>query len=412
MNKKQARTRIDVREADDLIASNMPKYPSSRVPLAASAGLVLRENIVAERDQPPFNRATMDGIAIASSIASSSANAAEDRNRRFRITGIQAAGAPQLSLEAPDTCMEVMTGAVMPVGADTVIPVERITLQDGVCELEENYTCTPGQFVHLRGSDHARGDVLLTSGTRIRSPEMAILTAAGKADVAVSIWPRIAIVSTGDELVDVGATIEDHQIRSSNDRAIEAALKLRGCSETRRSSLPDDPAELKHAIRQLHDDSDVLILSGGVSMGKYDYVPRIMEELGVTLIFHKILQRPGLPMWFGVSATGVPVFALPGNPVSTLVCLTRYVLPALQRSLGEASIPAVLPLAEDVLFDPDLCWFLPVRIQYTEAGPVAVPRPTNTSGDFIGLRGTDGFIELERGESRFPAGSCYRFWAW
>jgi len=405
MTSIEARTRINVDEADELIARSMPAFAATRAPLAGAAGLILKEDVVAERDQPPFNRATMDGIAIAGAAVN------EDR-RSFRTSGIQAAGAPQLRLEASDTCLEVMTGAVMPVGADTVIPIERVTEQDDTFALEHDYAFSPGQFVHLRGSDHRRGDVLLTPGTRIGSPEMAILTAAGKADVAVSLWPTVAIVSTGDELVDVGEPIKDHQIRSSNDRAIETALKLRGCSETLRSRLPDEPEELKEAIRKLHDNSDVLILSGGVSMGKYDYVPRIMDELGVTLVFHKIMQRPGLPMWFGVSEKNVPVFALPGNPVSTLVCLTRYVIPALQRSLGENTVPRFVPLAENVEFEPDLCWFLPVRMQYTETGAVAVPRPTNTSGDFIGLRGTDGFIELARGESRFPAGSFHRFWAW
>ena len=137
-----------------------------------------------------------------------------------------------------------------------------------------------------------------------------------------------------------------------------------------------------------------------------------MEELGVHLVFHKILQRPGLPMWFGVSENNVPVFALPGNPVSTLVCLTRYVIPAVQRSQGSAATPVHVPLAEDVHFAPDLCWFLPVQLQYTEAGTLAVPRPTNTSGDFVGLRNTDGFIELSREKTQFPAGSSHRFWAW
>lgn len=405
MTAPQARKRIDVSEADELIALAMTTRPATRLALENAGGLTLRETVRAERDQPPFNRATMDGIAIASVAL------AEGR-RNFRAAGIQAAGAPQSRLEAPDMCLEVMTGAVMPEGTDTVIPIERVNFKGDCFTLESDYTANAGQFVHLRASDHARGAVLLEPGTRIGSTEMAILTAAGLPEVAISEWPAVAVVSTGDELVDVGEAIADHQIRSSNDRAIETALRLRGCTNIRRSCLPDDPGELTSAIRKLHDSCEVLILSGGVSMGKYDYIPRIMEELGVRLVFHKILQRPGLPMWFGVSEKNIPVFALPGNPVSTLVCLTRYVIPALQRSLGQSNNPVYMPLAEAVQFDPDLCWFLPVKLQYTATGPQAVPRPTNTSGDFVGLRGTDGFVELAREQTHFPTGHGCRFWAW
>lgn len=405
MTNNAAHKRIEVDEAEQLIAQCMPDYPAVRMPLAACSGRVLREAVTAERDQPPFNRATMDGIAVDSA-------ALEAGRRHFRATGIQAAGAPASALVAQDTCLEVMTGAVMPTGADTVIPVERISSDGDAFILNSDYTATPGQFVHLQATDHPRGEVLLKPGTRIGSTEMAVLTAAGKSDVAVSQWPSVAVVSTGDELVDVGEPIADHQIRSSNDRAIETALRLRGGENIVRSCLPDNPDELTAAIRALHDRCEVLILSGGVSMGKYDYIPQIMETLGVRLVFHKILQRPGLPMWFGVSQTNVPIFALPGNPVSTLVCLTRYVIPAVQRALGQLSTPVMVPLAEDVLFEPDLCWFLPVKLQYTEAGARALPRPTNTSGDFVGLRNSDGFIELARGTSRFPAGGGHRFWAW
>ncbi len=395
--------RIDTDTADRLIAAAMPAFDSHRIALADASGQILREPIRAERDQPPFDRATMDGIAVSSSALEA---------RRFRLAGTQAAGAAAMRLRDPGDCFEVMTGAVMPAGADTVIPVERIRHAGDDIELEQGYQAEPQQFVHRQASDHARGELLLEPGVRIGSPEMAILTAAGQADVAVAQWPAVAIISTGDELVDVGEPIAPHQIRSSNDRAIETALRLRGCQRTRRSRLPDDPGQLKIAIAELHDANDVLILSGGVSMGKYDYIPRIMDELGVQLIFHKILQRPGLPMWFGISARGVPVFALPGNPVSTLVCLTRYVIPALQAALGYAAPTTSLPLAADVEFRPDLCWFLPVQLQHDRKGTVAVPRPTNTSGDFIGLRGTDGFIELPRGQDRYVAGSRWTFHAW
>jgi molybdopterin molybdotransferase len=385
----------------------MPEYGSTKLPLEKVAGQVLRQFIVAERDQPPFDRATMDGIAIAG-------KALQSGHRKFQVAGIQAAGQQQSRIVDSGHCLETMTGAVMPNGSDTMIPVERIAIHDNIATLEEGYNPDPGQFVHKQASDHRADDVLLKPGTRIGAPEMAILTAAGQPDVEVALWPRVAIISTGDELVDVGAPIGDAQIRSSNDRAIETALHSHGCMNTRRIHLPDDPVQLLAQMKTLHEENDVLILSGGVSMGKYDYVPRILDELGVRLVFHKILQRPGLPMWFGISADNKPVFALPGNPVSTLVCLIRYVRPALERSLG-LNAPAVetAQLTATIDFESDLCWFLPVALESNPAGLLqATPRPTNTSGDFIGLRGTDGVIELQRGMSSFPVGHAARLYRW
>ena len=399
--------RIDVTEAEELILEAMPKYPSRSIPLHAAAGCVLREEVCAERDQPPFDRATMDGIAIAAT--------ALNQTRRFRLTGVQAAGASQQSLADKKACLEVMTGAIMPAGSDTVVPVERVrTSADGTeIEIDADYNVEPQQFVHHRASDHAAGSSLLKPGAIIRGPEMAILTAGGSPNVLVSIPPSVAIVSTGDELVDVGQPLKEFQIRSSNDRGIEAALELRGFTANTRARLPDDPEHLREAISALHDENDIVILSGGVSMGKYDYVPNILQEIGVEVIFHKILQRPGLPMWFGVSKAGKPVFALPGNPVSTLVCLTRYVLPAISTALGAEQRVQSVALGKDVEFKPDLCWLLPVALQTQDNGTnVALPKPTNTSGDFVGLRGTSGIVELPRGQDKFSAGIAMPFYRW
>jgi molybdopterin molybdotransferase len=405
--------RIDVSEAEQLIAAAMPTYGTRRVALAAAANQILRQTIIAERDQPPFDRATMDGIAVAS-------EALAKEVRQFSIAGIQAAGQAAATLPDTNHCLETMTGAVLPAGSDTIIPVERIRIDEGEnkdkssAQLEEGYQPEPGQFVHHQASDHRRDDTLIHPGVRIGAPEMAILTAAGNAEVDIAAWPSIAVISTGDELVDVGDAMADFQIRSSNDRAIETAFLTHGCDTSARSRLPDDPQELLEHIRQLHQDNDVLILSGGVSMGKYDYVPGILDELGVKLIFHKILQRPGLPMWFGISNDGKPVFALPGNPISTLVCLIRYVRPAIEQAMGLTQTrPETVQLAEAVSFNADLCWFLPVALEHgTDGVTRALPRPTNTSGDFIGLRGTDGFIELPRGSNEFAAGYPARLYRW
>jgi len=399
--------RIDVDAAVRLIADHMPTYPSESVDLESARGAILRQQVVAERDQPPFDRVTMDGIAIRSA-------ALADGARSFHVRGIQGAGVTELPLGDDGNCVEIMTGALLPEDADTIVPVERIERNGDDVTLESGYEPNPGQFVHRRGSDLKAGQPLLEPGTIIGAPEMAVLTIAGSATVSVARWPKIAAVSTGDELVDVGHPIELFQIRSSNDRAIVAALEKRGCTTATRACLPDDPDALRRSISEMHDRDDILVLSGGVSMGKYDYVPQIMDELGMRLVFHKILQKPGLPMWFGVSKQGKPVFALPGNPVSSLVCLIRFVLPAIRTAMG-ARLPEcqTVRLAETVHFEPNLTCFLPVRLKVNADGDLrAIPKPTNTSGDFVSLALTDGFVELCRGRDEFAAGEPVSFYQW
>ena len=396
----------DVAEAEALILGRMQPLPSGERPLGEIAGAVLREDIEAERDQPPFDRVTMDGVAIKYSDW-------EQGLRRYRVIGPQGAGAPPLRTHAGE-CVEIMTGAMLPDGTDTVIPVERLTRDQSIALIEDSAEVSKGQFVHPRGSDRVAGSRLLSSGRAIGPAEMAILASAGRPRVQVTEPPKIAVVSTGDELVDVGEPIQPYQIRSSNDRAIEASL-LRHCqARVTRVSLKDDPETILAAIARLHDANDTMILSGGVSMGQYDFVPQVLDTLGVELVFHRIEQRPGRPMWFGVSKASKPVFALPGNPVSTLVCLTRYVLPALRRAMGLVTeSPETVRLATEVVFPADLVYFLPVKLSSDDTGTaLAEPRPTNTSGDFVSLAGTDGFIELPRGQEVFPQGMAAQLFRW
>ncbi len=398
---------LSVAEAERRIRAAVPPMETETRPLHLAQGAVLRQTVVAERDQPPFDRVTMDGIAIG-------ATAWERGERRFTVAGIQGAGAPAMELTGDAQCVEIMTGAMLPPGADGVIPIERVTLEGGVAVVESDYAYAAGQNVHRRGSDYRADDPLLVPGTLIRAPEMAVLASAGSPEVAVARRPAVAVISVGDELIEPGRSLADYQIRLSNDRAIEAALAQRGLATVSRALLPDDVATLTRHIGRLHESHDWLVLSGGVSMGKYDYVPEILAALGIELQFHKVAQRPGKPMWFGVSNAGKPVFALPGNPVSTLVCLIRYVIPAIYGSMG-ANMPEcpIVTLTEPVEFTPALTWFLPVELRWDERGGAhAVPRPTNTSGDFASLSGTAGFVELEAERKVFPAGHPARLYGW
>ncbi len=401
------RRRISVADAETLLRGRLGGWGDVRVPIDAAVGEILRQTITAERDQPPFDRVTMDGIAIRHSAFASGL-------RTFTVAGTLGAGGTPVPLADERTCVAIMTGAALPPGADTVVPVERISRENSIATISAGYQPVPGQCVHRRGSDHPRGAPLLQPGVVLGPPEMAILTVAGHSDVQIARRPAIAIVSTGDELVDVGQALGPTQIRASNDRAIATALSRRGFTRCRRRHLPDDRAVLERELGTLLAEQDVLILTGGVSMGEFDYVPQVLMTLGMELVFHKVLQRPGLPLWFGVSPDGKPVFALPGNPVSSLVCLVRYAAPALLAALGATPRPLpVVRLGADVRFEPDLTYFLPVRLDYTPDGQcLAMPNPTNTSGDFIALGGTDGFIELPRGAADFPAGYGASFFPW
>jgi molybdopterin molybdotransferase len=398
---------IEVAEAEALILANMPRLPARREALSDCVGRVLAEDIAAERDQPPFDRVTMDGIAIAYRDFAAGV-------REFEVVGTQAAGAAPLALARSAQCVEVMTGASLPRGTDTVIPVERITRSGAQAGIDGRAPVAEKQFVHPRGSDRKSGDTVLRAGSRIGSPEMAVLASAGRGTVAVAALPHVAVVSTGDELVDVDEPLEPYQIRSSNDRAIEAGLAARGLARVTRSHLRDDATTLHAALAQLDADSDALVLSGGVSMGQFDFVPAVLAQLGARQVFHKIRQRPGKPMWFGLSARGKPIFALPGNPVSTLVCATRYIVPALHAAAGAALPPAELVrLAAPAEASAELTYFMPVTLAWSAAGAtLATPRPTNTSGDFAGLAGTDGFVELAPKRGEHAAGTVVRLFRW
>ena len=396
---------ISVEEAEQLIVDHVASFGVEECALAQAHGAVLAEAVIAERDQPPFDRVTMDGIAIHSSAWDNGA-------RRFELQHTQAAGAKETTLRDPSACIEIMTGAALPAGCDCVIPVERTRRDNGSFIVTDDAVVTPGENIHPRGSDYGAAAVLLEPGTVVRAPEMAVLASAGRPTVKVAKKPKVRVIPVGDELVDVGAEIASFQIRRSNDRAMVAGLMQHGFFDVSAHHLPDDPAALSANIGTHMSEADVLILSGGVSMGKYDYIPGIMRELGVDLVLHKVSQRPGKPMWFGVGTARQAVFALPGNPVSTLVCFTRYVLPALTRAMGAQNRTERISLTEAVDFEPNLTYFLPVELEYDEGGMAAKPKPTNTSGDFASLAGTAGFVELPKDLRSFPRGYVAPLYRW
>lgn len=398
---------LSVSEAAAIVLESVPPLPVEDCPLAGAHGRILREPVKADRDLPPFDRATLDGIAIAHASFA-------DGTRSFKSEGVQAAGMIRKTLATAGACLEIMTGAVLPEGCDTVVPVEDLVAKEKSFKLREGAAVAVGQGVHRKASDARKGETLIQTGTRLGSPAIAIAASVGMATLRTSQLPRVAVVATGDELVEVESRVADHQIRRSNDHAIRAALIAFGCPKVERFHLRDVADEVQKSLREILVRYDWVVVTGGVSKGKRDFLPSALETLGVKRRVHGVAQRPGKPFWFGVTPRGTPVFALPGNPVSALTCLQRYVLPAMERAAGLRPVPQrVVALATPVTFKPPLAWLLPVRLSSAPDGRLlAEPDPSNTSGDFAGLVDTDGFVELPADQTEFPAGTVAPFRAW
>ncbi len=398
---------ITVKEADQLISKNIQESPSICVALQDAFGMILREDLCADRDLPPFDRVMMDGIGM-------HFDTWKEGNRTFSIEGVQRAGIPALDLKDTKACLEVMTGAVLPGGCDCVIPVEDIDVKDGKATLREGLDLIRMQNIHRQASDHECGACLVPKGYRLLAPQVSVAASVGKSEVLVCATPKVAVIGTGDELVGLDQKCESYQFRQSNSYAVQSALNAHGYKHVERFHIQDDKSVLEEKLRKMIEDFDVLVLSGGVSMGKFDYVPEVLAAIGVEVIFHKVRQRPGKPFWFGRNKEGKPVFALPGNPVSTQIGTYRYVLPYLSRAVGARAISEELAVLDaDVEIKTDLTFFLPVKIKSGHDGRLrALPIFPNGSGDYASLAVSDGFIELPANTYQFPKGTVTRLYRW
>jgi molybdopterin molybdotransferase len=368
--------------------------------LEQCTGRYLAEDLVSDRDFPPFDRVTMDGIAIAFSTF-------EKGKRAFALEATAAAGMPQCHLKNKQNCLEVMTGAVLPKETDTVVRYEDLSIEDGIATLSIA-TITKGQNIHKKGIDLPKGSCIVKQGCRISSAEINIAATIGKSLLKVRQMPKTAVVSTGDELVDIDKTPLPHQIRRSNSYGIRNTLREWGI-RAELAHLPDDRGTMLRTIPQLLEKFDLLIFSGGVSKGKFDHLPEVLETVGVEKHFHKVSQRPGKPFWFGTHGTKA-IFALPGNPVSSFVCLSVYVQSWLQASLGIRLPTTYVILAHEVTFSPKLTYFLEAKIEHGPEGTLyARPMTGNGSGDFANLVNTDGFLVLPDHKTVFRAGEAYPF---
>ncbi|MEX0274514.1 MAG: molybdopterin molybdotransferase MoeA, partial [Flavobacteriaceae bacterium] len=389
-------TFIPYQKALTILEAHRGHFPVVSQPLEFCTGMILAEDLRADRDFPPFDRVTMDGIAIAHATFAKG-------ERSFPIQDIAAAGMPQMTLQDVKDCLEVMTGAIMPQHADTVIRYEDLHIENGIARVQSD-AIKYGQNIHFKGMDIPKGTVIVKKGILLSSAEINIAASIGKARPKVLQPPKVVVVSTGNELVPVSQKPALHQIRRSNVHGIQNTLSEWGL-QSDLEHLPDDKEHLIMAINQLLEQYDALIFTGGVSKGKFDYLPEVLDELGVTKHFHKVQQRPGKPFWFGSRGDHTKIFALPGNPVSSFVCVYIYFRYWLQKSLGLEVETLYVELGKEVKFTPDLVYFLAAKLESTPDGKLlAHPVKGNGSGDFANLVKTDGFIVLPQEKSVFKPG--------
>ncbi len=385
-------------KALQLILNQTENFGSEQIDFKNSIGRILKEDIVADRDFPPFNRASMDGIAI-------TVDPFNKGVRDFKIEGVQAAGSPQLTLKNPNNCIEVMTGAMTPVNSEAIIPYELLEIKDGIAKVNTN-DVKYFQNIHRKGLDRKKEDILIKKNTIISPAEIGVLATVGKTTVQVAKNPKVMLISTGDELVKINQTPADYQIRRSNIHTLVSILEnINIKADT--IHIADDKPMLKQKIDSILENYDVLLFSGAVSKGKFDYLPEILEELSVEKLFHKVSQRPGKPFWFG-KKEGKTIFAFPGNPVSTFVSCMKYFYPWFQKSTGvNYKNENFAILAKDFNFTPDLTYFLQVRLENKNGQLLAHPIAGHGSGDLANLIDNDAFIELPTGKQLFNKGEVF-----
>ncbi len=396
---------ISVEEARNIVKANAHDLGAEKIHISRAIGRVLAREVRADRDFPPFDRVTMDGVAF-------SFEEYQKGTREFEIESISLAGEPPKRLANPENAIEIMTGAVMAAGCTAMVRYEDLelfererkryvkVLDEGVFEWKN---------IHKQGSDCPAETLLISKGTLIQSALISILATVGVEQVEVMKLPRVAVISTGDELVDVSETPEPYQIRKSNTLTIQAELNRLGI-ENELFHLLDQKESIKKSLETILHDFDVVILSGGVSKGKVDHIPDVLEELGVEKLFHRVAQRPGKPFWFGVYQDHKPIFAFPGNPISTFACFKVYFTDWLNMILSQSSSSQMAVLTDDFSFKPDLGYFLQVKGEGTTDAQLKVtPQAGNGSGDIANLAMGDGFVFLPAGKTVYRKGEVYEY---
>lgn len=382
---------LPLADAIEAVVSRVPPPRVGRVPLARAAGLVLAADVASDLDMPPFEKAMMDGYALRSADLA-------DLPAELRVIETIAAGALPAKKVGAGEASKIMTGAPMPAGADAVVAVERTEALPGE-RVSIRDSAHPGKNVSPRGQDVREGDVVLRRGRRVGPAEIAVLAAVGAVEPSVFLPPRVAVLTTGDELVPPGAKPGPGRIRNSNSAGLVARLTRDGAAPRDLGIVPDDLDATRAAVREAMAAHDVVVLTGGVSMGDYDLVGRALLDEGFSQVFHRIRLKPGKPVLFGTGPECL-VFGLPGNPVSVSTTYELLVRPAVRKLLGHARIrrprvtatletetPRAIPREQ----------YLPARLRYVDGRPLVSRRDWHGSADLFGAAGAGAMLVVPAG---------------
>ena len=394
-----------IENALELILSNKQNFGTETISIHDCLDRVLAEDIYADRDYPPFNRATMDGYAIISQDINIG------KNNLLKITDtIHAGEAKQFALESGN-CIKIMTGAPVPKRANAVIRIEDTHINGNeihfnVKQLKEN------QNIAIQGEDARKGDLLIKKGTKLNPNSISLLAVTGHAKLEVYKLPNIAIVSTGNEIVAVESVIQPHQIRDSNVHTLKNSLLNYCISAIQTALIVDDKIALKNTISELLN-TDIIIISGGVSKGDADYVPEILKYLGVIEIFHRVSIKPGNPLWFGKMPNGGVVFGLPGNPISVQVGYKVFIESFIRKCFDMEPIePIFLPLLGEKSKKSNFTEYFPCKLTHENKKSGLAINKMNTSGDISTTNNSDGIAIHPSEKQTIEKGEFVEFYFW
>ncbi len=398
---------ITPHEALDIVLKHVRPLGPERKPLVEALGCCLAEDVRADRDMPPADRSAMDGYAVRSADLAR-------RPRALRLVGEVAAGSSARPRVRRGTCVRVLTGGNVPPGADTVVMVEHTNRSNG----SVNFLARPrkGANIFRKGENAGKGKLLFARGTHLGALQVGVCAAVGKAHVKVRRRPRIALLCTGEELRDAADGVRSHEARNSNGPALCAALDAWGYAGVTHDTAPDDLRMLTSRLKRIAAEHDLILLTGGVSVGKYDFVREATERIGATVRFHGVAMKPGKPLLYATLSGNRHVFGLPGNPLSAMTAFHGFALPALRRMSGMAARecrPSLrVRLASKLTSKGGRERNTLARLSWTGDGPRVVPVKSHSSADLVAGGKANGVIAVPANVLEIAAGALVEFRPW